>query len=411
MTRNADANAAEKGAAPNAANVNTLDSLAHTSTWHAAKQWLRRYRPHLFFASACLVLTLLLVLSLGQPSEPAARRAQAFVHIGFTALAFLWVTIGVFRFLTSSHAVIDLLELARIWAWRIGLYLGAVSLISWFGDAAVRWGRAHPEEGMAALVSGLLLAVVVLAEHALIFPSRFSDEAPSVKAPTLGQGQLLPRPSQRRWKEEAGMTAAPVPTERDLRHAAVHEAGHALLCAALDPLPAGISVVLVEAPIWERGFLSLGGLSGLPTGDLLASSVFARWYMMLLLSGRAAEEALFTEATLGSEHDNEEWTRMATKYLANRPEASCPEGARFSEGFFFANPKSAAEAEYNAKRLGALWVAQREEVGAFLDANSQVLEELAEVIRARGRVGREELAPFLSQVTPTEGFPAPVLLD
>ena len=415
------------------------DTGKHRETEYSVDGLRRWTWPSAFWIFSGLLLPLLFALSFKEPSETAVRHAQSLLRAGFFVIVLLWVAAGFLgiraRFREGSNASpLDLSYMIRKWIWRVGLYLGASTLISWFGDDIFQWGRAHPEDAWAATLSALLLGAIVLLEQGLqisrtsMFDYRNSGQQKAfdrqeifgldTTGPVNGQRQATrgqaTTTQQGDWEQGAAALAA---TEKDLRHAAAHEAGHALVaCAGLRPLPEKIRVTLVEAPSWKKGQLNLGGLSGLPRGDLLMSSTFARWYMMLLLSGRAAEETLFPEATLGSESDNEEWTALAKKYLANRPETTLAsgEGGRLpgaQTDFFFSNPKNSSEAGYNAQRLGSLWTAQRKETRAFMDANKAVLEEIAQLIRDRGSIGRDELVPFISRTTSTKHFPGPISLS
>lgn len=183
-------------------------------------------------------------------------------------------------------------------------------------------------------------------------------------------------------------------TNHDRARAAAHEAGHALVCAAVRD-----DLLEQSAQVQRRAFNgSLGNCAfrlDLPQG-LLQDRRLVEWRMLLALAGMSAEMALHGTAALGAADDNRTWLERARLYLAN-----------FERGVFYDPPGSDLEAVRNERRLEALRDEQCALLTRFFSMNLGVLRDLAAVLFERGRLDRGALMPFLERVELPIDFPTP----
>ena len=192
-----------------------------------------------------------------------------------------------------------------------------------------------------------------------------------------------------------------VPRRRDrlsaraVRAIAVHEAGHALVYAALRPLPDYVEVRLYDR--FARDDV-LGEVSPIAYPHQLEDLSFLKWHMLMLLAGQAAEQILLEVETIGPVQDLAQWTVLVQEYLK-----LC------QDEFFYANPRDAHETAANQRLLMATLTQQRQQVKGFLTLNRLVLAELASEIEQRKRLRADGLRVFLADVQVPEDFPSPVL--
>ena len=182
---------------------------------------------------------------------------------------------------------------------------------------------------------------------------------------------------------------------RDIRSIAVHEAGHALFYAALQPLPEYVTVNLYERLGRDD---VLGEVTRIIYPHQLEDITFMRWQMLMLLAGQAAELALLTVETIGPGQDLACWTELAQDYLK-----LC-----LSE-VFFAEPANEFQASLNQRLLTRTLTQQRVQVMDFLELNCVVLADLANEIELRKRLSARELHSHFEKVQLPAGFPTPEL--
>lgn len=187
--------------------------------------------------------------------------------------------------------------------------------------------------------------------------------------------------------------AAPL-TERDRRHVAAHECGHALMYAALGRLPPGAEAVFVERP---AAHAPLGFVRAIESTDRIGHAAFALWEMHVLLAGREAEIHLEGTASLGAAVDHRRWLSLARHYL----ESEC-------DGVYFSEPQNSFENESNESKLIALRARQFGVIRALFTLNADVLLEMRDALLATGRLDREALVPFLARVRLPQEFPLPL---
>ncbi|KWN06350.1 hypothetical protein WT83_27080 [Burkholderia territorii] len=178
-------------------------------------------------------------------------------------------------------------------------------------------------------------------------------------------------------------------TESEVRRTAVHEAGHALLYAAMPSLPENFVVKV----FWDlgpndryRGFVR--SAANCQTAQVESVS---HWKMLFDLAGTVAEKIVYGVRADGAVEDNTRWTRAAQEYLA------CGYGE-----VYFEEPATELEAECNQRALNRLKSAHYEVLETFLDANRALLDELADRLVTDGELDHKGIAPYLAQVTFTQ---------
>lgn len=178
-------------------------------------------------------------------------------------------------------------------------------------------------------------------------------------------------------------------TESEVRRTAVHEAGHALLYAAMPSLPENFVVKV----FWDlgpndryRGFVR--SAANCQTAQVESVS---HWKMLFDLAGTVAEKIVYGVRADGAIEDNTRWTRAAQEYLA------CGYGE-----VYFEEPATELEAECNQRALNRLKSAHYEVLETFLDANRALLDELAERLLTVGELDHKGIAPYLARVTFTQ---------
>lgn len=251
------------------------------------------------------------------------------------------------------------------------LYALPLWLIGTFGDMVYAASVANP---LAATVN--LMAVLLL-------------------WPLVRQAVLKPLGRRRGEAAEEGVAGVAaqqsLPTGRDRDHAAAHEAGHIMVYAALEELPAGLCVELHDSAQPDG---SLGFAGCWSSDHQLPLRSFVEWRMVVDLAGQVAEQQLLGEATLGAIQDHEVWLKRARGYLSLQ-----------IRGSFYARPQNAFEQARNDDALEALRREQLDLLKGFFSQNAALLSEIAGALAEQGRMGLDDLRPLLARVILPEGFP------
>jgi hypothetical protein len=180
------------------------------------------------------------------------------------------------------------------------------------------------------------------------------------------------------------------PTRQDRVVTAAHEAGHALVCAALNPYPINIQV---EAKYFRDETNSLGSVS-MEWEHLLVDKTFAEWDMLRFLAGSVGERSFTGRESLGAAGDTFQWRTIATAYL------SC-----MSRGIFFQNPENRLELEHNEQMLMDLYSEQIALLETFFEINAQVHRNLTENLLEKRLMTGRELYVYFDEVQFPESFP------
>ncbi|WP_167544337.1 hypothetical protein [Duganella sacchari] len=176
------------------------------------------------------------------------------------------------------------------------------------------------------------------------------------------------------------------PIDRESQdRSAIHEAGHALFYAALDPLPPNLRACVAQ---------TMGAddtMAGFVAADRKKSSNhtanYLEWRMLMALAGVEAEYVVYDDPGQGGAGDYENWQEAAKTWLKKGHGES-----------YYLNPKSNAEAASNRDVLTRLRFAQIATVRAFLRDHEQLLQSMADEIRKRECSELEALRPYLVQV-------------
>lgn len=247
-------------------------------------------------------------------------------------------------------------------------------VLSVYGDSIITFAKADPMGTIAIAISVHLVRLV-----SGMVPQPSNAVAFDFAHGTTRLGSRPQAPTL--WDDEA--TAA-------------HEAGHALLHAALDRLPDGFVAVIEQNS--EAGWL--GFVTGVGEGTLLTSRVFSEWRMLMLLSGKAGEKALRGCETLGAKSDYQYWLAEANSYLSSG-----------FNGEFYASPQSDVQRLCNKQALDDLQQDQEATLDEFFALNRVAHAELSNALLNQRRLDIEALSNFMERVKFPGGFPLPKELN
>lgn len=179
-------------------------------------------------------------------------------------------------------------------------------------------------------------------------------------------------------------------TAEDIHIASIHEAGHALVLAALPNIPDGFSMEALPKP--NRG--RLGSISSVDWSGILRPKDFVEIQMLCLLVGQQAEKFIFNDHFDGASRDLRHWQQEAKNFLRSG-----------FWGLYFSPVENDYEAEQNRLALERLRDEQSDLLSRFFKANQEVLQDLAQELRTKGKLLKADVEPFLSQVQVVDGFP------
>lgn len=254
----------------------------------------------------------------------------------------------------------------------LAAYSVAIWLIGAAGDEAYLWITGNPHD-----------AAVVLASLVICWAMLRVCPSPTVPHPsTIPLGRV-----------SADALCDRSPTGRDIRYIAAHEAGHALIYAALGGLPADFKLA-VNKYVDDNGVL--GFVTGIKSTHKLDEKSFVEWRMLTALAGKLGESVMHGESTVGSSNDHLRWLEVARTYLANH-----------YRGMYYLEPQNKFEQEQNESKLEALQADQLLTLNAVFDRNIEVFKQLVDTLQEKRTMGRHDIAPFLASVKLPAGFPLP----
>ena len=181
---------------------------------------------------------------------------------------------------------------------------------------------------------------------------------------------------------------------RERRLCAVHEAGHAALCAALQDLPSTFEVQISDH--WNRNG-PLGFVRFNAREMLLPRREVLYWQMLLLLAGGAAERQILGADSASKQSDAIEWEHLARTYLLS-----------FETGSFFSEPKTMVEADWNSRKLKELQAELRGWLKAFMQVNDDKVRVIAAHLELKGRMTRSVAKKLLESIRFEERCPNPI---
>lgn len=179
---------------------------------------------------------------------------------------------------------------------------------------------------------------------------------------------------------------------------AVHEAGHALLLAAL---PHSTDLALVIRAEGERvlngaGHRQLGVVKAAIPDKHARTEEGLAFRMRLALAGMVAERLVYGQATLGSSSDQETWMVVADLYLKNG-----------FAGPYYGHERGRLTSEQrrsNQAALHALHAQHVAEVRGFLAQHLSLVFDMAQKAVSQGTLNQDELAVFFTKVRLPQGW-------
>lgn len=301
----------------------------------------------------------------GTPKEAVVAEVMLDVKLFGFVIGLFYTVARALLFFLNRVALTTFIEQTALFAAEYHL---ALWLIGHIGDSAYRWALENPQDAAAGLIAAAIVWIIL----------KVSSGWRSAQPEYVARGVAVFPPREL--------------TERDTRYTAAHEAGHALVYAALGRLPADVKVAINDRPD-AHGVL--GFVTGIHERHRLPEKTFAEWRMLELLAGRMGESTL-GETTLGGSNDHLQWLDIACLYLSNH-----------CRGMFYAEPQNRFEWEQREAKLEALHQEQLRTLKSLFDLNAEVFRQLADALLERRTLTRDDLIPFLARVKLPEGFPRP----
>ena len=316
-----------------------------------------------------LILCFYVLCTIVEPSEPPVKSLFYLVqHFGGVAVLIAAVVgaIGAFDgYFAFGRGLSRLVK-------AFGFWLMALWLIGHYGVGIYEWVTANTKDAAVGGVALVILWIIV----------RLSGSPASRQKNT-------DRPSM----AALGSAITATPSSRDEKHIAAHEAGHALVYAALRELPQDITLGMNDSPN-ENG--NLGFIQGIKSEHHLQERSFVEWQMLVYLAGKVGQAECLGETTLGTGEDHTRWLAFAKSYLSNH-----------DKGIFYTTPQDQFEQQQNERKLAALQAARVALLQNLFRLNRELLKQLSDTLLEKRILHRDDLVPILSQVQLPEEFPRP----
>jgi hypothetical protein len=313
--------------------------------------------------------------SRGEPADPAVKQVLILVQtFGFFAVFIVPIFASTIIYTAGGGMRPSVAVLASRLLKGLVFYSMALWLIGAGGDALYKLILANPGGAAIGAVAFVIVWMIV----------RFSAGLP------VGSESVV------RSLGAAAATASVVArkaTARDNRYTAAHEAGHALVYAALGGLPVDVKLAVND---FSDGRGVLGFVTGITSQHHLDERSFAEWYMLVFLAGKLGETVMYGESTLSSSNDHLRWLGVARRYLANH-----------YRGIYYDEPQNEFEQKQNEAKLEALQTEQLALLSRLFDLNTEAFNELAASLLEKRTLARHDLIPFLSRVQLPPEFPLP----
>ena len=314
-------------------------------------------------ATRMAILLAVMVVAYGTRRQPTELPVQQVLLIVQTFGLFFILAVPVIRVFSRLGDMVDgLIGTMGRAVWSLTGYAVALWVIGEFGDEVYRWSSADPREAVVVVIALVICWIISRLGSAPAAPSPVAFDYPPG-----GVAALAP------FRRKA--------TARDSRYIAAHEAGHALVYAALGTLPPNVKLTVHEQPDANG---ALGFITGIEHPHRLEEKEFVEWFMLVLLAGKLAESRLQGSSTMGSSNDHMRWVAAARGYLANH-----------YRGMFYLEPQNKFEQEANEAKLEALQAEQLAMLSMLFDLNAEVYQKLAETLLERRVLARDELTPIL----------------
>ena len=178
--------------------------------------------------------------------------------------------------------------------------------------------------------------------------------------------------------------------EKEIEFTAIHEAGHAMIHAALKRLPDNFEINILGDS------RSLGFVRGYSENDLRMMKD-KRWFMYMTLGGNCAELLYLKDGVFGSKSDLRRWEALAANMLIHSKEVH-----------YFSDPKNNLEINHNANVLKKLRKGQSKNIVRFFKKNHDVMDRLIEELKERKVLKKEDFSKYLSEIN-CEDLPCPTI--
>lgn len=192
------------------------------------------------------------------------------------------------------------------------------------------------------------------------------------------------------WENQGFILGKSAFTELDKRSISIHEAGHAIIVGLNPLLDNGCKVHLAIGPNNDSW--------GYCRGVIWPHQVHLRSYVLMdmvcKLAGVEAEKMVIGECGISGSSDYAGWLELAERMLLSDPDQ-----------VYFSKPSTVAQIEHNRQALNALRKEHQALARRILEANRDILQSLAALIREKYEVSGPELYKILSAVKPVEGVP------
>ncbi len=322
--------------------------------------------------STALMLTIAIIAYSNQhvPDVSMVQHVQSMVGTLGLCIVALMPMIRILSF--TPIATLSPASILKQLVWGVTAYSCALWVIGEVGDDVYQWYLTNPTETAAFAIS-LMICWPILS---------FSLRPTNI--PTYSHGNI---------STNGGVLHSREATTRDKQYIAAHEAGHALVYAALGGLPSNVKVA-INNKADDQGVL--GFVSGISNQHLLVEKSFAEWRMLVCLAGKLGETVIHGESTLGSRNDHQMWVSIARVYLANH-----------YQGMFYDTPQNKFEHEQNEYLLEQLQEEQVSILRNFFEYNYVVFKELVSALLENRSMAREDLYLFLNRVTLPGDIPRP----
>lgn len=252
---------------------------------------------------------------------------------------------------------------ARSWLAGLLFIVSSMWFVSAFGNAIYDYFNENPIE-LAALIASFALCSLGTV-IAFVF------------------GKMT---SQLAWNIQHFLR--PAFSKRDSQTAAIHEAGHAMLFAAVDEIPGYVKVIAKPSE------LGLAATIGTGLKHQVATSNEYHWAMLCCLAGQAAEKFKLGIIHDGSRQSYENWMDAAKRFLSQQPER-----------IFYPSPTNTLEIEHNNQALLALREQHLGLLQQYFSLNSTAFDALCETLRKQKHVNGMQLRKLLANIQLPDGFP------
>lgn len=190
--------------------------------WRQSWATIRRHWGTVIRLGALIVIIAFAYGDQRPPSEHFVQQVLKLVEM-FGLLAVFCILVASATASAADHRLTSMSRMFSSFVTGLASYSAALWLIGAHGDSVYSWAISNPSESVILAVAACVVWCIVKLTQ---------THSPVHALARKGEGIAAPGVAVLR----------PKPTERDLRYTAAHEAGHAMLYAALGELPKDVKV-------------------------------------------------------------------------------------------------------------------------------------------------------------------------